>query len=133
KNTAPSSSRAQSREFKMRRNRCSKSPRSLYVLTSRCSISHLPILSSPLQVEGGGMVVEEFKVNPKFHSSIIGPDGVHIRSLMDRHNIMITVPQRDENSDIITLRGMKNAVARARAEIQEFIDYEVCQPTEPDS
>jgi polyribonucleotide nucleotidyltransferase len=52
----------------------------------------------------------EFDVPFEYHGSIIGQKGQFLRSLRDEHNIEVSIPPSDEQSNTIKITGCKNVV-----------------------
>jgi predicted PilT family ATPase len=57
-----------------------------------------------IELENFEMEVAIFR---RYHSEIIGKGGVNIRKIRDATGVRIDVPSADENSDIITVTGVK--------------------------
>lgn len=72
------------------------------------------------------IVTEELKISQKLHSSMIGPGGKLILSITaECGDVNIRFPQDNATSDIITIRGTKEDVDKAKVSllIQLWINF----------
>ena len=63
----------------------------------------------------------ELKIPQKIHTSLIGAKGRLIKSVMDEcGDVHIHFPAEGTNSDIVTIRGVKEDVEKAKKQLQEM-------------
>ena len=66
---------------------------------------------------------EDIRAKPEHHRFLIGRNGANIRKLRESTGARIVFPARqDENKDIITIIGKKDAVQKAKAELEAKIE-----------
>jgi hypothetical protein len=62
----------------------------------------------------------------KFHNAIIGSKGKLIRSIMEENGgVIIRFPQEGSTQDKVTIRGPKNDVENAKAQLLEIANEKV--------
>jgi len=66
-------------------------------------------------------VQEEVEVPYDYHKFIIGQRGRDVRQLMTDHNVNISIPQAEELSNIVKVRGPPANVARAKEALMERV------------
>jgi len=78
------------------------------------------------------------QVDAKHHKSLIGPGGKYKKRLETKYDVSIAFARLEDDEEgndryeklapnEIRIRGPRSAVASAVAEIQEVVDYEVCE------
>lgn len=66
---------------------------------------------------------EDIRAKPEHHRFLIGRNGANIRKLRESTGARIVFPARqDENKDIITIIGKKDAVQKAKVELEAKIE-----------
>ena len=58
-------------------------------------------------------VTKELSIPYDYHRFIIGAKGKDVRSMMDKYNVRIAIPQADKHSDTITVSGVPSHVEDA--------------------
>jgi len=66
------------------------------------------------------------KIPKEHHRFILGPKGKRLTELELVTSTKISVPRQDDVTDVITITGTKEGIERARHEIQEISDEQVC-------
>ena len=57
----------------------------------------------------------------RFHKAIIGPQGSKIREIRDKFNqVQISFPDSSKQSDVVSLRGLKNEVDKCYKYLQQI-------------
>lgn len=66
---------------------------------------------------------EDIRAKPEHHRFLIGRNGANIRKLRESTGARIVFPARqDENKDVITIIGKKDAVKKAKIELEAKIE-----------
>ncbi|XP_064543886.1 vigilin [Drosophila montana] len=74
-----------------------------------------------IQNELSDIVTEEVQISPKYYNSIIGTGGKLISSIMEEcGGVTIKFPNSDSKSDKVTIRGPKDDVEKAKAQLLEL-------------
>lgn len=74
-----------------------------------------------IQNELANIVTEEIVIPPKFYNSLIGTGGKLIHSIMEEcGGVAIKFPTAESNSDKVTIRGPKEDVEKAKAQLLEL-------------
>ncbi|XP_017472709.1 PREDICTED: vigilin isoform X2 [Rhagoletis zephyria] len=74
-----------------------------------------------IQNELSDIVTEEVQISPKFYNSIIGTGGKLISAIMEEcGGVSIKFPTSDSKSDKVTIRGPKDDVEKAKAQLLEL-------------
>ncbi|VDM53739.1 unnamed protein product [Angiostrongylus costaricensis] len=61
-------------------------------------------------------------VPAEYHQRVIGPRGVTVNALKNKHDVQISLPRADERSDQITIQGYEAAARACAAEIDEIVE-----------
>ena len=66
---------------------------------------------------------EQIQVEKRKHSLVIGPGGSTINGIMQKcgKGFKITIPERSEQSNVITLTGTPEQIAIAKTEIEKIL------------
>lgn len=76
-----------------------------------------------VQNELANIVSEELKIPQKLHSSMIGPGGKLILSIMaECGDVNIRFPQDSSSNDVITIRGTKEDVEKAKGQLEKLAE-----------
>ncbi|GFS49777.1 vigilin [Trichonephila inaurata madagascariensis] len=67
-------------------------------------------------------VTEEVEVPYDLHRFIIGQKGRDVRSMMEMYDVNIIIPPQNEHSDIITIKGPPENVAKTKEALKERIE-----------
>uniref|UniRef100_A0A1I7SWA4 Vigilin n=2 Tax=Bursaphelenchus xylophilus TaxID=6326 RepID=A0A1I7SWA4_BURXY len=67
-------------------------------------------------------VTEVLTVPTEYHSTLIGKKGESIRAFMQTHNVRVTVPSAEDNSDKVTVTGPPKNVAAAVADLKNKVE-----------
>ncbi|GBM34136.1 Vigilin [Araneus ventricosus] len=67
-------------------------------------------------------VTEEMEVPYDLHRFIIGQKGKDVRSMMETYDVNIIIPPQNEQSDVITIKGPPENVAKAKEALKERIE-----------
>lgn len=74
-----------------------------------------------IQNELADIITEEVQIPPKYYNSIIGTGGKLITSIMDEcGGVSIKFPSADSKSDKVAIRGPKDDVEKAKAQLLEL-------------
>ncbi|EDW01860.1 GH21672 [Drosophila grimshawi] len=74
-----------------------------------------------IQNELSDIVTEEVQISPKYYNSIIGTGGKLISAIMEEcGGVTIKFPNSDSKSDKVTIRGPKDDVEKAKAQLLEL-------------
>ncbi|XP_061400572.1 vigilin [Musca vetustissima] len=74
-----------------------------------------------IQNELADIVTEEVQISPKYYNSIIGTGGKLISSIMEEcGGVSIKFPTSESKSDKVTIRGPKDDVLKAKAQLLEL-------------
>ncbi|KAH8407443.1 hypothetical protein KR222_001267, partial [Zaprionus bogoriensis] len=74
-----------------------------------------------IQNELSDIVSEEVQISPKYYNSIIGTGGKLISAIMEEcGGVTIKFPNSDSKSDKVTIRGPKDDVEKAKAQLLEL-------------
>lgn len=74
-----------------------------------------------IQSELDGIISEEITIPPKYYNSIIGAGGKLISSIMEEcGGVSIKFPSPESKSDKVTIRGPKDDVEKAKAQLLEL-------------
>lgn len=68
------------------------------------------------------IITKELIAAPKYHRSLIGPQGVYRNRLQDKYNVRIFFPR---NEEVVTIRGPSRGVAKAYQELEALLDFEM--------
>jgi len=66
-------------------------------------------------------IQQEVQIPFEFHKFIIGQRGKDVRKLMQDHDVNISIPSPDQNSDLVKVRGPPANVARAKEALAERV------------
>ena len=66
-------------------------------------------------------VLEEVEVPFDYHRFIIGQKGRDVRKMMQDHDVNISIPSAEEQSNIVKVRGPPANVSRAKEALAERI------------
>uniref|UniRef100_H2ZHB1 K Homology domain-containing protein n=1 Tax=Ciona savignyi TaxID=51511 RepID=H2ZHB1_CIOSA len=64
---------------------------------------------------------DQIEVPYKFHRYIIGQKGLGVRKLMEDYDVTISIPPADQNSNFITITGVKSKLENAKAGLMERV------------
>ena len=69
------------------------------------------------------IVVEDLRVNPKYHRFIIGKNGVNIKHIREETGAQIHIPSENEQitGDCIKIEGSHESVAKAKKELEVLV------------
>jgi len=78
-----------------------------------------------------GKTSASISVEPRFLGIVIGPNGSNIKKIQDSLEVRVNTPDRNSDSNKVTISGEKDAVFKAKEAIKSLMDNGFCAITHP--